>query len=164
MKVNVSTLAQALAFRLDELLEAEIQLKDAIPHCIAKVSSDSLKLELKAYAESCSDKKQKLDQVYNHLMTEPKESKSKVIDRLIKNTQDMLKSSLTDEMRDVLLISCLQTINHYKIAGYKTALTFACELELETAADLLEQALHLEQGTEHRLSSIAINEVNSKIF
>ena len=164
MKVQVTTLTQALALRLDELLDAEIQLKEAIPHCITKVSSDPLRQVLSAYAESCSNKKQKLDRVYNHLMTAPKASKSKVIDRLIKNTKDMLKSSLTDEMRDVLLISCLQTINHYKIAGYKTALTFASELELETPADLLGEVLHWEQASEHKLSSIAMNDVNVKVF
>jgi ferritin-like metal-binding protein YciE len=94
----------------------------------------------------------------------PGKSKTKVIDRLIENTKDMLNSPLTDEMKDVLMISCLQTINHYKIAGYKTALTFASELELETAAELIGQVLHWEMETEKNLSSIAVNEVNTKTF
>lgn len=164
MKVNVSNLGEALALRLDELLDAESQLKEAIPDCISKVSAVSLKQELNAYLDNCSDKMQKLERVYTYLMKSPSKSKTKIINRLIENTRDMLSSPLTNEMRDVLLISCLQTINHFKIAGYKTALTFASELELETAADLLEQVLHWEMETEKNLSFIAMNEVNSKTY
>jgi ferritin-like metal-binding protein YciE len=164
MKVNVSNLGEALALRLDELLDAEKQLKETIPDCINKVSSVSLKLELKEYLDMCVNKIQKLERVYTYLMKSPTKSKTKIINRLIENTRDMLGSPLTNEMRDVLLISCLQTINHFKMAGYKTALTFASELELETAAELLEQVLHWEMETEKNLSSIAVNEVNTKTF
>lgn len=164
MKVKISNLGEALAFRLDELLDAEKQLKEAIPGCIDKVSSGSLKKELKTYKDNCLSKIQKLERVYNYLLKSPGKSKTKVIDRLIENTKDMLNSPLTGEMKDVLMISCLQTINHYKIAGYKTALTFASELELETAAELIGQVLHWEMETEKNLSSIAVNEVNTKTF
>lgn len=164
MKVNISTLGDALAFRLDELLDAEKKLKASMLNCLDKVSSNPLKQELKAYEKSCVNKIQNLERVYNYIMKEPTESKSKVIDRLIENTKDILKSPLSNEIRDVLLISCIQTINHFKIAGYKTAVTFARELELETGADLLELILHWEMETEKNLSSIAVNEVNAKAF
>lgn len=164
MKVHAANLQDALAIRLDDLLDAEDQLRHAIPRCLSKVASPSLHRELSAYAESCDTKMQKIQRVYNYVMREPKQVRNNVIERLIANTQDTLKSPLSDEMRDVLMISCLQTINHYKLAAYKSVLTFAGQLELTTAADQLQEIIQWESQTEHNLAAIALHEVNPKTY
>ena len=97
-------------------------------------------------------------------MKEPSKSRSQVIDKMIENARALLESPITNEMYDVLIISCIQTINHYKKAGYKTTYTFASELEMETPADLLAEILEWEEETSKKLSSIAVYEANRKVF
>lgn len=162
MKPTISNLTDALAYQLNELYDAEQKLKQAVKTCSQHVSSPALKSELIKYGDSCGDKRIKLERVFNYLMKEPAKSTSKTMDTLIGHTREMLTSSISGAMKDVLLIACLHTINHFKMAGYGTSLTFARELELETATDLLEQVLTWEKETDKRLSKIALHDVNVK--
>lgn len=162
MQPAISNLTEALAYQLNDLYDAEKKLQEAIPSCLDKVKSPSLKQELKQYGESCRDKLAKLERVYNYLMKEPGDNRSKVMDKLIENTKGMLASSMTNEMKDVMLTACLHTINHYKIAGYSTALIFAEQLELDKAVDLLSEILGWEREKHSGLLNVAVYDVNTK--
>ncbi|MBL6446644.1 DUF892 family protein [Fulvivirga sp. 29W222] len=162
MNTAITNLTEALAYKLDELYNAEKKLKIAIQLCIEQANSPVLKKELEEYAESCSYKQLKLDRVYSYLMKEPGSSKDKVIDALINNLKQVLKATIHGEMKDVMLISCLKSINFYKMAGYETALVFSWELELDTASTLLEEVLGWEKQTHSNLSQIAVIDVNTK--
>ncbi|ELR70140.1 Hypothetical protein C900_03825 [Fulvivirga imtechensis AK7] len=162
MQPAISNLTEALAYQLNELYDAEKKLREAIPGCLDKVKSTSLKNELRQYGESCRDKLVKLERVYNYLMKEPADNKSKIIDKLIENTKGMLASAMANEMKDVMLTACLHTINHYKIAGYSTALVFAEQLELDNAVDLLAEVLAWEKKTNSSLLDVAVYDVNTK--
>jgi ferritin-like metal-binding protein YciE len=156
----ISTLHEALVHQVDELYDAEKQLEHAISACADKAALPALREEMKYYGASCTDKIAKLQRVYSYLMKEPSIPKNKVIDRLIGNTKEMLKAGHTPEVRDVLLISCIQTINHYKLAGYRAALASARHLDLDNAADLINEILTWERETDHRLNTLSIQEAN----
>lgn len=162
MNAKISNLTDALAYKLNELYDAEQKLSSAINTCIDQISSPLLKQELNSYAESSKDKILKLDRVYSYLMKEPAKDKDNVVGTLISSFRKILKISISNEMRDIMLISCLRTINYYKIAGYETALIFSWELELETASTLLEEVLRWEKNSHDNFSKIAVHDVNIK--
>ena len=63
-------------------------------------------------------------------------------------------------MRDAALIAAAQRVEHYEIAGYGTARTFAEHLGYHEAARLLQETLDEEGETDHKLTQIAESSVN----
>ena len=127
-----------------------------------KAASLSLRNEMKSYADSAENKLLKLERIFNYLMEEPTGRDSVIMDKMLKDTHHMLAYASTDKIRDVLIISCIQNINHFKIACYGTAQSLAIELGLTTVTDLLHEILSWEKQTDMNLSKIAIQEVNVK--
>jgi ferritin-like metal-binding protein YciE len=66
------------------------------------------------------------------------------------------------EIKDALLISAAQRVEHYEIAGYGSARTFAELLGEEEAAHLLQQTLDEEAETDQKLTKLAESAVNPK--
>lgn len=160
MKKKLTTLNEVLAYQLEGMYDAEKKLQYAIPICSETIRLNTvLKQEIKKYGELATDKRTKLKRIFSYLLVEPFGRKNKMIDTLLKDTHEMLSYASTDHLRETILIACIQSINHYKIAGYRTALAFAIELNLETVADLLHEILQWEKETDSALTQISIKEL-----
>jgi ferritin-like metal-binding protein YciE len=65
-------------------------------------------------------------------------------------------------VKDAAIIGCAQKIEHYEIAAYGTARTFAEQLGLTDVAQLLQQTLIEEHDTDDQLTSLAVRDVNQR--
>jgi ferritin-like metal-binding protein YciE len=63
---------------------------------------------------------------------------------------------------DAGLIACAQRVEHYEIAGYGTACTYAKYLGHEEALTLLKATLSEEKKTDERLTVLAESTINVK--
>ena len=63
-------------------------------------------------------------------------------------------------VRDAALIAAAQKVEHYEIAGYGTARTWAELLGLTQVARLLQQTLDEEKQTDEKLTQLAMAYVN----
>ncbi|MDN3690250.1 ferritin-like domain-containing protein [Cyclobacterium jeungdonense] len=162
MKKALSNLQEALGYQLKNLYDAEKKIQKALPECSEKATSPRLQKELKNYLESTFDKINKLERVFNYLMDSPTGRENLIMDKMLEDTHHILKISSSDELRDVLITSCLQNIIHYKIAGYGSAHAMAMELDLRTVTDLLHEVLMWEKQSDQVLTSIAVKELNVK--
>lgn len=160
MKKHIYTLQDALAFQLQGLYFAEKKIKRAFENCHYQITSQKLKEEINNYLLGSDDKLLKLERIFNYLMQEPELRKNKVVLKLLDDTQEMLSFTDSPHLRDILMVSCLQNINAYKISGLKIAYMFCVELELDTASDILQQILEWELETGKALSNLAIEEFN----
>jgi ferritin-like metal-binding protein YciE len=66
------------------------------------------------------------------------------------------------ETRDAAIIFSAQAIDHYEITRYGSLATFAEELGLQEASDLLADSLGDEEDADERLSMIAEDRINAK--
>ena len=64
------------------------------------------------------------------------------------------------DVKDAALISAAQRVEHYEIAGYGTARTYARLLGDWESERLLQQTLDEEGATDHRLSDLATSGIN----
>ena len=160
MKRNLHTLQDALAFQLQGLYYAEKKVKEYFEECFCQVPSARLKQEMKNYILGADNKSLKFERIFNYLMQEPETRKNKVIVKLLEETEALLFITDSPHLQDILMISCLQNINTYKISSLKTAYMFAAELELDTVSELLQQILEWELAMAKALSSLAIEEFN----
>lgn len=162
MKTPVSNLPQALAHQLKGLYDAEKKLLKALPVCSKGITSSVLRNEVVRYAANGEDRLIKLERIFNFLVEEPEGIRNHIIEQLIDETHVMLKQTAPGLVGDVMFISCVQNIVHYKITGYRTALVVAEELQLDPVPDLLLQILEWEKETDLALSKISVEEMNLK--
>jgi ferritin-like metal-binding protein YciE len=161
MKTKINSLNDALAFMLQGLYFTETRLKEEFPSCCSDITSRKIRSEIERYTGSADNKMLKLERVFNYLMTEPLSRKNDAIKELMNETHQMLSATTSPHLRDILAIGCLQNINAYKIAGYRSAYMFAVEMELDTPTDLLQQILEWEIDSSKTLSALAIEEFNN---
>lgn len=157
---TISSLNDALAYLIDGLYFTEKKLKEEFPSCCCKISSTKVKGSIERYLESTGDKILKLERVFNYLMKEPISRRNQVINLLVEETSKLKDLTSSAQLADILTIGCVQNINAYKIAGYRSAYLFAVELELDTASDLLQQILEWEIDMYKTLSDLAVEEFN----
>jgi len=157
---KIATLNEALTYQLKGLYDAEIALQKAIPECVLHVKSVQLKSTLHKYEESTNDKILKLERAFNYLMTDPKGRRNAVLRRMINDTHEILDLTSSEKLKEVMLASCFQSLNQYKMANYKTSLAISVELQLEIVSDLLHEILVWEKGTSDALSKITAESIN----
>ncbi len=161
MKISIHTLQDALAFQLQGLFYSEKFLRKELNACLPDVASEKLKKEMQKYAGQAENKILKFERIFNYLMQEPVTRKNEVIHKMIDEMHQILTFTISStHLKDMLRISCIQNLNAYKISGYRNAYMFAAELELDTAADLLQQILEWELATSKALSELSIEEFN----
>jgi ferritin-like metal-binding protein YciE len=81
---------------------------------------------------------------------------------LIDEGKELLQADIDDDVLDAGLIAAAQRVEHYEIAGYGCARTYARLLGDDEAANLLQQSLDEEGETDKRLTEIAENMVNAR--
>lgn len=79
---------------------------------------------------------------------------------LIAEGQEITKANADPEVKDAGLIAAAQRVEHYEIAGYGTARTFAERLGHPQAARLLQTTLNEEANAQKKLTAIAESTVN----
>ncbi|HLT81576.1 MAG TPA: DUF892 family protein [Cyclobacteriaceae bacterium] len=143
-RVSLTNLTDALIFLLKGLYDAERKLQKAIPPCADGIQAEPVKRVVDNYYESSGNKILKLERVFNYLMTEPHGRSHDVMEKMIAHTNQILRYAANDRMRDVILLTCIQNINYYKIAAYRNALLFSVEIGLDNVSDLLTDILEWE--------------------
>jgi ferritin-like metal-binding protein YciE len=80
---------------------------------------------------------------------------------LLAEAAELLSEDAIGAVRDAGLIAAAQRVEHYEIAGYGTARTFAEQLGHTGAAELLQQTLDEEKATDELLTELAMSAINS---
>jgi ferritin-like metal-binding protein YciE len=160
MKTKLCSIQDAFALQLQELLYIEKRIPAEFNTCRRHLNSTGLRSEIEKYIANSENIILKLERIFNHLMQEPVIRKNEVIDAMMDEMHRLLAHATAPHLKDILMISCIQNINAYKIASYKTAYMFAVELQLDTASDLLQQILGWELATRETLADLTVEEFN----
>src|SRR5438105_13171774 len=153
--MKLETLRELLIHECQDLYGAEEQIIEALPKMIEKAQAPELKNALKAHLEETRAQVMRLDQVCDKLDLDKKRIKCKGIEGLIKEGGEMLKQDAEPEVRDAGIIAAAQKVEHYEIASYGCARTYAQLLQNRQAVDLLEQTLQEEKDADEKLTELA---------
>jgi ferritin-like metal-binding protein YciE len=160
MKAIIHSTQEALASQLQGLYYIESKLSGELKHCIDHITSSKVKNEIKKYAAESESKMIKLERIFDYLMYEPLNRKNEVVSKMLAETYQMLSFKSSPHLKDMLIVSCIQNINAYKISGYRMAYLLAVEVELDSVIDQVQQILESELETETVLATMAIEEFN----
>ena len=110
------------------------------------------------------------DKIFSDLGEKPAGEVSNTISTLFNNCKELVSRSTDCHIRDVALVTVLQYMKHYEIAGYGSTCSYANELGMISIADQLHKSLDEEKQTDELLTKMAfgkiyedaISSVNSK--
>jgi ferritin-like metal-binding protein YciE len=149
-----------LLHELQDLFSAERQLVAALPKMAKKAASTELREAFETHLDQTKEHVERLEQIFEDLQLSAGRHKCKAMEGLIEEGSEILKEEGPDAIRDAALIGAAQRVEHYEIAGYGTARTFAEMLGHTTAAELLQKTLDEEKETDQLLSELALSNVN----
>ena len=159
MKIN--TLHDALVHELQDLYSAEVQLTKALPKMVKASSHEELSEAFAEHLEQTKGHAERLQKALKQLDASTRGEKCKAMEGLIEEGKGTLDLDAAEGVRDALIISIAQKVEHYEIAGYGTARTFAKLLGEDNVASLLEDTFEEECEADQKLSKIAESVVNS---
>lgn len=145
---------------IQDLHSAEQQLIKALPKMAEKASSEELKQAFEMHLDQTEEHLARLDRILAELDHSAGRHKCKAMEGLIAEAQEVLKADALDSIRDAAMIGAAQRVEHYEIAGYGTARTYAEMLGLANAALVLQQTLDEEKDADELLTGLALTSVN----
>jgi ferritin-like metal-binding protein YciE len=157
------------------LHSVEEQIIEAMPAMIAKAENPSLKRALEEHLRVTENQRERIDRVRQMLGANEDSvenytgilsnlmgggDKCKGMEGLIDEGQKVMAENLSQEVMDAAIIAGSQKIEHYEIACYGTARTYAQQLGLTEVAQLLQQTLDEEYRADELLTQLAVSSVN----
>ena len=147
------------AEELADIFDAENQILKALPKIIDAVSSTELKQAFEQHRIATQGQVRRLEQIFSDLGTQP-QKKCKGMAGLLAEGEEIMNEDLEPHIMDAAIIGACQKVEHYEIAAYGTARTFAALLGNEEAVELLEETLEEEKEADNLLTEIAESQIN----
>lgn len=147
---------------LRDLYDAENQLLKGLPAVAETAVLPELK---KAFADHIAQTRthvERLESIFKALNTDPLGNPCRTMRGLVAECNDLIKEEAKADpgVLDAALIAAAQKIEHFEIAGYGCARTFAEILGQRDSAGILQQSLEEEGEMNKLLNSLALRSVN----
>ncbi len=158
----MKTMNDLFEHTLKDVYYAEAAIIKALPKMIKAVKADELKAAFSDHLEETKGQVKRLDSIFKMIDVEPAGEKCPAIDGLIKECEDLIKDAEDDDVRDAAVLACAQAVEHYEISRYGTLRTWASLMDLEDAADLLQETLDEEKAADDHMSELAYSGINAE--
>ena len=158
MKLN--TLKDLYIHEIKDLYSAEKQLVKALPKMAKAATNEELAGGFRAHLEQTKKHAERLEKILSDHSQSTRGAKCKGMEGLIAEGSEMIKEEADGEVRDSGLISAAQRVEHYEIAGYGTARTYAELLGDKEAVKVLQTTLNEEAETDKKLTGLATSSIN----
>lgn len=158
--MEMNDLKDLLVENLKDLYSAEKQILAARSKVAKAIENEQLKSAFEKHMQETEEQRQRLEDILERMGESTRGKKCKGMEGLIEENKELLDEDAEPEVLDAGLIVGLQKIEHYEIAGYGSAVTFAKLLGDEESAQLLARTLDEEERTDKLLSEIAESSIN----
>jgi len=158
--MELETLKDLYIHELKDLYSAEKQLTKALPKMANAASSERLADGFRLHLDQTEEHVNRLEKILESQDANPRGAKCRAMEGLIEEGEEMIEEDAEDEVRDAGLIAAAQRVEHYEIAGYGCARTYAELLGDSEGARLLQQTLDEEGATNKKLTELAKTLIN----
>jgi ferritin-like metal-binding protein YciE len=159
---KLDSLRALLVHELQDLYSAEQQLVEALPTMADAARDGDLSAALREHLKQTKNHVKRLEHIFDRLETEPGAHTCLGMKGLIREAQTMMRIDAEPEVRDAALISQAQRVEHYEMAAYGTARTYAELLGDHESADLLDETLQEEGAADVKLDRLAERRINAE--
>ena len=158
--MELQTLKDLCFHELKDLFSAEQQLVKALPKMAKAASNKELAAGFQEHLEQTKGHAQRLEQILSSHKQSTRGPKCKGMEGIVAEGAEMIEEEAEVEVKDAGLIAAAQRVEHYEMAGYGTARTYAELLGDQEGAKLLGLTLEEERQTDQKLSKLAKSAVN----
>lgn len=158
--MKLDTLKQLFVHEISDLYDAEEQLVKALPKMAKAATSPELQRAFDGHLSQTKDQLKRLDLVFEYLGEKPKRISCKGMKGLIAEGEELIKGNGESAVMDAGLIAAAQRVEHYEIAGYGCARTYAELLGETESVELLQATLSEERETDESLTELAERVIN----
>ena len=159
---KLDTLEELLHEELCDIYDAENQIIDAMPKMVDAASTPQLKEAFRDHLEETKAQAERLEQVFNLFNWKAEKKTCAGMKGLLKEGEELMAMRGKAVVKDAALISAAQRVEHYEMAAYGSARTFASMVGNNEAADLLQITLDEEAKSDQTLTDIALSSVNAR--
>ena len=145
---------------LKDIYSAEQQALQGLTQMQQAASSPELKAAFQEHKQQSEGQVRRLEQIFQTMGQSPGGKECKAAQGLIAEAQELIEEGQPGPVLDAGLISAAQKFEHYEIASYGTARTFAQRMGQDEVARLLEETLREEEETDRKLTGIAESVIN----
>ena len=145
---------------LRDLYNAEVQLVKALPKMAKAAAAPELRAAFEEHLEETRNQVSRLENIFESLSESAKGKKCKAMEGLISEGAEIIDEDGDSAVKDAALIAAAQRVEHYEIAGYGCARTFARLLGYSDAEALLQETLDEEGEADKKLTELAESVIN----
>jgi ferritin-like metal-binding protein YciE len=160
--VKLNSLRDLYINELKDLYDGEQRIIKALPDMAEAANSVDLRRAFEEHLEQTRNHVQRLERIFRELDESPKGQKCKGLQGIIDEGEDLMDEDAPASVCDAALIASAQRVEHYEIAAYGTARTYARHLGYDNQAQLLNDTLQEEGETDKKLTSLAESFVNEE--
>jgi len=158
---KLDSMEDLLLDHLKDLYDAEQRLTKALPKLADAAHSSALKTAFRDHLRETEGQIQRLEQIFQSLGKKPEAETCQAMKGLVEEGQEAIDAEGNPDVKDAALIAAAQRVEHYEMAGYGCARTFAQRLGKTDAVRLLQQTLDEEVAADKKLTQLAEGGVNS---
>lgn len=156
----LDSLHKLFIHELKDLYSAETQELEALAKMEETASDQTLKAAFAEHRKQTEKHVKRLESIFEALEFEPGGHRCIAMDGIIKESEELRKSDIHENVLDAALIASAQRMEHYEMAGYGTVRAFADRLGLHDAAHLLQETLDEEGRSNRDLTRLAEKNIN----
>jgi ferritin-like metal-binding protein YciE len=160
MPMELATLQDLYVHELKDLYSAEKQLVRALPKMAEAANSAQLAAGFREHLKQTKGHAERLEKILSGQKRSTRGARCKGMEGIIAEGAEMIEEEADTEVKDAGLISAAQRVEHYEIAGYGTARTYAELLGDKEGAKLLQTTLQEEEETDKKLTTLAKSFIN----
>ena len=158
--MKLETLKDLYIHELKDLYSAEKQIINALPKMIKAAADKQLAAGFEEHFEQTKEHAARLEKILTSHDESTRGPKCEGMEGVLKEGEEMIKEDAEEEVRDAGLIAAAQRVEHYEMAGYGCARTYAELLRDRQGAQLLQTTLMEELATDKKLSKLAKSVIN----
>jgi len=158
--MELETLKDLYIHELKDLYSAEKQIIKALPKMAKAATNEQLAAGFEEHFEQTKEHAVRLEKILTTHDESTRGPKCEGMEGMIKEGEEMIEEDAEDEVRDAGLIAAAQRVEHYEMAGYGCARTYAELLGDQHGVQLLQTTLIEESDTDKKLTKLAKSVIN----
>jgi ferritin-like metal-binding protein YciE len=156
---------------LRELFENELRyiydceqklVKKGLPTMIENSTSPELRNALEQHLQETRRHVERLERVFSTLGADAKTETNDIFDEMADTVKDTIGDIDSPALRDAAIVMDGNKVEHYEMAVYGSLVSFAQQLGLQDAAQVLQQTLEEEKAADAKLTQIGESAVNRR--
>jgi ferritin-like metal-binding protein YciE len=147
---------------LKDIYYAEKKILTALPKMAKAANSEELRAAFEKHEAETEEQVNRLEQVFEAMEQPAKGKTCDAINGIIDEAKEFMKEFKGSPALDASLIAAAQAVEHYEISRYGTLKTWAGQLGMDDAVELLNETLEEEKNTDEALTKLAQSAVNEE--